>query len=175
MTFAHYASAPHPEAHPEWIPLLAQHGADLDIRPPSEISYSTPSTMACSLDQPEVLLQLIHHGANCALPDLRGNSCIHTVVINSKNKAALPVAIENRCGTVNGLNNIGVTALSLAAARSNATAVTLLLDAGADPTIRNHVGDLPIDTWLRDPHGPVYERLKAATEERLASNVSANQ
>ena len=67
--------------------------------------------------------------------------------------------------------------LSLAAARSNAPAVTLLLDAGADPTIRNHVGDLPIDTWIIDPHGsePVYDRLKALTEERLASNVSANQ
>ena len=32
-------------------------------------------------------------------------------------------------------------------------------------------------TWIIDPHGsePVYDRLKALTEERLASNVSANQ
>ncbi|KAG8346283.1 hypothetical protein TRVL_02882 [Trypanosoma vivax] len=125
---------------------LVEHGAIVDQK---DVNDTTPFLMAVKMGKPEVAEYLIQQGASCDQVDVRGNRPVHYCSIRCDYKILKILIGAN--ALVNVQNNDLNTPLHLAAIHQRPNSrdweelITLLLDAGCDPTVENASRKKPAD------------------------------
>ena len=105
--------------------------------------YTTALMLASSKGNIDAINILLSAGADHAIADADGDSCIHYAVRGDCRKEVLQ-SIVDKGADVNATNNKNITPLMLASTKGNVDAVNLLLSAGADQTIEDDTGY----TWI---------------------------
>lgn len=123
--------------------ILIEAGADVN----ADDGHGATALYNSAADSPGVALLLLQHGARVNtrtrtyIDDPGGMSPLHRAVPAPENLAALIQAGAD----LNAVDGSGDTALHLAVHRENVASVKLLLDAGADGSIKNKKGKRAVD------------------------------
>ena len=123
------------------VALIAWPKTNVEIRTARDES---PLMMACLKGQLELARQLIERGADVNKP---GWAPLHYAATNGHLEIMEMLLDQNAYIDAESPN--GSTPLMMAALYGTTAAVKLLLDAGADPTIRNQIGLSAIDFAYR--------------------------
>jgi len=129
--------------------LGEKFNASVDIR---DMENHTPLLLAAGTNQEtlghiEVVKELISKGADVNATDDGQYSSLHLAVLNSNYEIALAL-LDAKCN-VNHLNQDKFTALHTACSQAHVKFIHLLLDFGADHTIKDARGKTPIDLARR--------------------------
>lgn len=119
---------------------------DIGIEPNSSCLTATDSAYDATADQ-----QL----------DANGNNALHIAIWHGQTKRALRI-IEQKSVDLNSVNRFGATALHLAVTKENAKIVQTLIDAGANPNIRNNNGATPVVDATEKGSREILDLLKKA-------------
>ena len=111
----------------EVIQAIVDHGADVNA---TNNSNRTALMMAC-LKHNVTIDVLLNAGANPNIVDFDGNTCLHDAVVGNCGKDVLQAIMDHEAD-VNATNQKDQTALILAYAVGNISAMAVLLDAGTD-------------------------------------------
>ena len=103
----------------------------------------TALMMACEKGNVDAINVLINAGANMAIKDADGDTWIHYAIYGDCEKEVLQ-SITDLGADVNATNNENVTALMMACEKGNVDAINVLINAGADKTIKDAGGN----TWI---------------------------
>lgn len=119
--------------------LQAYHeqGGDLNVANPRG---HTPFILAAYYDQPEVMHWLKQAGADVCAVDEQGSNAFMGVAFRGYDHLAEWLLEHTDCG-VNYQNYAGQTALMMAALFGREAMIETLLEAGADPEIRDFQGN----------------------------------
>ena len=156
---------------PEIVALLIEAGVAVDND--TELDGSFLHGAARFTDHPAVISLLIEYGADVNARAWRGETPLHEAARLNNHPAVTAILIEYGAD-VNARDKGGSTPLHYAATSflSDPTTITLLLDAGADPTILGSSEVLPqafswegrLTPWdLVKDRAEAYERLREAT------------
>jgi ankyrin repeat protein len=124
------------------VKLLVEYGADID-QPSKSFSDRTPLRAAFFWRMPDVVNYLIEQGASVNI--FYGDNLYSPLMYAASDGYTVTVQLlleRNAKETINHARNDGNTALHLA---SDSEICKLLLDNGADPTIRNNKGQTPLE------------------------------
>lgn len=140
-------TALHQEANHKIVDLLLQGGANANAR---NNRGETP-LCRCFLDS-RILLSLVSNGANVNAKDSAGCPVLHRVVLECSNNAALLEALLERNVDLNAVDETGSTVLHSVIKQMGRVVVEesqlewcrRLLQAGADQSIRDHEGNIPL-------------------------------
>ncbi|KAL7750935.1 hypothetical protein RI367_003514 [Sorochytrium milnesiophthora] len=138
QTPIHYAAA---KGLPAAVQVLIQHGAAIDR---VDKAGETPLWKACYHGHVEVVKPLTAAGANPNYQDKQGWTPTHTAAARA-HTAVVSWLLGHTYADVNIKNAFGSTPLMVAAAKGAVDIVRQLLDRGADPLIRNSLGECAYD------------------------------
>ena len=114
------------------LQAIIDHGADVNA---SNKDNVTALMMACWMGNVEAINVLLNTGADLNIADGKlGITCIQLAVCKSCSKDVLEALIDHGAD-VNATNKDNVTALMIACQNGNMEAISILLNAGADPNI----------------------------------------
>lgn len=126
------------------IDLLVQSGAVVDA---TDYLGLTPLHLACQRGYQNVMLLLLHFGADVMTKDNEGNSALHHCCVNGHEDCVKGLVFYDgsvRKLQVNAVNEMGDTALHLAAKWGYETIVKTLIENGANATIKNRKQQSPV-------------------------------
>ena len=119
------------------LQTIIDHGADVnDINKKNR----TALMMACLNGKVDAVNILLNAGAKPNIADVYGNTCLHIAVMQGCCEEVLQ-AIADSGANVNAATKKNRTALMIACLVGNAEAIKLLLNAGANPNIRDEDDD----------------------------------
>lgn len=130
-----HIAALHGQAH--LIDVLIQHGAIVNA---SDYLGLTPLHLACQKGHQNIILLLLHFKADVMITDGMGNTPLHLCVDKGHEDCVKGLIFSDSCqGTldINAQNERGDTPLHLAAKWGYESIVNVLLENGANPSIRN--------------------------------------
>jgi ankyrin repeat protein len=135
----------------ENIRLLLKRGAEPSAEALSE---------AVTFGYPDVLKSLIDAGADATITEGSGINLVHWATITNRPEV-IPVLLAAQAD-INATDEFGFTPLMYAATidEGNVDAVTVLLKAGADRSIRNKENRTPLDQARRYKHAKLAEALR---------------
>lgn len=119
----------------ELISKYERFGAD-----PSCPKGTTPLHFACDEARPEVVRELLSRGADPNARNAYAFTPLHVIAKGWGNVLCASLLLEAKADPDFKESNAGMTPLHWAAAKANVDLVKLLLDHGADPSIRNDEG-----------------------------------
>ncbi len=154
--------------------LLGRLGADAELEYYDEgkayevpIFNSTLLTMAVSRKQLRIAEFLLDSGADVNKPDYMGAPIVHTV---SDSQAALRILkmLIARGAFVDAVSkeDRGATTLMIAAGCGYVKAARILLDAGADPTIKDEDGRDALAEAEKNGHAEIASMIKDSIEKK---------
>lgn len=157
--------------HSEIVQLLLANGANLEIK--DRIGW-TALFAASSYAQPDMAQSLISAGAQVNIRDNRGDTPLHVAALilpGYSEREVVSTLVENGA-EVNAVNpNSGYTPLQWAVINGNEKVAAILLEHGADPTIKDHWGRTALDVALKSKRTNLVELLKPLlAEESVESN-----
>ena len=120
----------------EVLQAITDHGADLIATNKMNWTALMIASAMSYIDDINVLLKA---GADPNIANTYGDTCLHDAVSAACDKEVLQAIIEHGAD-VNAANKNSETALMMAREKSNAAAIHVLLNAGADPNIANADG-----------------------------------
>ena len=126
------------------LQAIIDHGADVNATNKKNV---TTLMTACRVRNTGTINILINAGADPNCADVYGRTWIHHAIL--ANSKELLQAVIDYGADVNATNKKNVTALMIASRRGNIDAVNELLNAGADPTIKDGLGA----TWIHHAVG----------------------
>ena len=141
------------EGHLDVVAYLRSQGAEVDAQHPD--SGQSALWYACMGGHPEVVHFLLENGAD---PNLASTSGVTPLMAASRlNHAAVVPCLLTSIQTthvaeIDSVDADGCTALAWAAYFGAGGVMTLLLAAGADPTIPDHQGLTPLEKARRQGH-----------------------
>ena len=103
----------------------------------------TALMIACWKSNKDAINALLNTGADPNIVNARGNTCLHFAARNDYCTEVLQAIIRHGVD-VNTKNKDNVTALMIAYGKANIEAITVLLNAGADPSIPDADGYTPL-------------------------------
>lgn len=134
--------------------------AGMDVNASDE-DNATALHWAAAWGKEDVALLLLGAGADPSRTDHEGNTPLH---LASKKGYTSPKLVnhllQHSAVDVNARNAAGMTALHHAARRGRSDMVRLLLEAGADPSLRDDGGHVPLDLALQHRRDAVVDVLK---------------
>ena len=117
---------------------LMDHGADVNAM---NNEGATTLMLACETGQRESLNALLSAGTDTSIVDVHGDTCLHKLIHREHDHEALQMLLDHGV-PVNATNKSHQTAYMLAYHQGNIDAMSVLLEAGADPSITsNEDGD----------------------------------
>lgn len=121
--------------------------------------------LACSGNRSSTLSLVLGAGAPVNTRALHGWTPLISAARSSYE--CLKVLLEHGTDEVNldGQKHDNGSALHIAADRMHVSNVRMLLEAGANPTIRNFIGQMPVDVARARHHQPCTDLLQAAIDE----------
>ena len=119
------------------LQAIIDHGVDVNAL---NKGNKTALRMSCVNKNESAINVLLNAGANPSIIDADGNTCLHIAVTQECSKKVLQAIIDHGVG-VNATNKRNQTALTIACANKNESAIKVLLNAGADPNIADADGD----------------------------------
>jgi ankyrin repeat protein len=155
-----------------WAPssivgLLLDNGARIEAR---DGMGMTPFLAAMEKGRIENAKLLVERGADVHATSPLGGGAFHYA---ASSDSPAPLELCSELGLdLNGRNDQGGTALHVAAMLGNVHALRHLLRAGADPGVKDWVGDLPIDgamTLISENPACFEALLSAMSEEEFAA------
>lgn len=139
----------HKTSRAKVVDLLLQHGADVHLR------NNRGETPLCSYGRfwtPRIVTTILLNGADVNAKDNEGRPFLHTVVLSNASKLVLDTLLKYNVD-LNAVDGSGCTALhtlvTSVGSRMDKNRIDwslCLLRAGADQTIRNNEGDIPLHT-----------------------------
>ena len=130
----------------EVLQSILDHGADIN----ATNTYNRSALMiACQKGKVDAIIVLLNAGANPNIVDANGYMCLHAAVLRVCIKGVIQ-AIIGHGAHLNATNGRKETALLLACWKGNEDAISVLLDAGADPNIANAVGTICLHTDIEE-------------------------
>ncbi|XP_062259411.1 ankyrin repeat and SOCS box protein 9-like isoform X1 [Platichthys flesus] len=139
--------------HVTLVALLLQHGAT----PVGTSHSSSPIHRAAAKGHPECIAPLVQHGADVDQYIEQLGSPLH-VACSNRHPGAARKLLQLGAGVNHSAS--GDSPLHIAARLSDPELVSLLLDHGADRSLRNPEGKRPLD--LAPPSSPAERRLRQA-------------
>lgn len=129
------------------VEQVVSDGVDINMRMPDG---ETPLIHAIRVKRdPTVAIALVNNGADVNASLDTGNNALLLAMDNPGYTSLVQVLVDNRAN-VNIQNKRGNTPLMFAASRDNAEYVQLLLEKGADKTLKDASGKTALD-YTRDP------------------------
>ena len=120
----------------EILQTIIDHGADVNAADKNNIS---PLILACHDGNVDAIDVLVNAGADHNIQGTQGLSLIHLAVYEGWSKEIFQAIIDHG-SDINTIDKDGRTALMLAYRQENVEAISLLLNAGADPNIADGEG-----------------------------------
>ena len=120
----------------EIIQRIIDHGGDVNAK---NTKGETALLIACLKRNEDVLIALLNAGADPNITDIKRDTCLHWAVSRGCSKETL-LAIIDGGADVNAINRAGQTALMCAYGTENTVAISVLLNAGANPDIADVTG-----------------------------------
>ena len=115
----------------ETVQAIIDHGADMNATNKNNV---TALIIACQRGNADAINVFLNAGADPSIADAGGNMCLHFAVKATCSTETLQAIIDHGAD-VNVANKDNVTALMIACQTGNASAINVLLNAGADPNI----------------------------------------
>ena len=155
--------------HPEMVMALVSAGGNLEAIGPSG---RTPFLHALMGNRtPNLEAALWETGANLHAVDFKGQGAMH-YAISTPNRN-LCQAISKKGVAINLQDNEGNTPLMLAAKQLQHDSVSTLLDMGADCTLSNYAGEMPLDQpWEKMYSAPLPEKYKLLNAQAVAQLIA---
>jgi ankyrin repeat protein len=159
------------------------HGAD--VEKPGEDGYR-PLPLAIAEDKYESAKALMEAGAKVDEPS--GDDGLTPLMIAAGQTSAAEGAmfvpgstrptdiaqgLIERGADVNAQSKSGVTALMIAAAHNNPPMIGILIDAGADPSLKNSLGQTAADVAERNGNLEAQQAIKVLSAAKSASAPEA--
>ena len=150
---------------------------------PGDTAYTTPLHAACAANHPRIALKLLQAKARVNVRDTSGATPL-LLAMSSKATAkqadaiALLARLLEAKASVNQSDNRGRTPLMEAAAKGYASCVKKLLDAGADPSLRDGQGQTAVARAMASEHygvAKVLEAWAAGDKDAAASAADADE
>lgn len=162
--------------HLQVVRVLLNAGAETEAC--CTLDGGSALTVAAEANHFEIVMELIRQGANVSATTTGGRTALFKANAHKDTRKMLEVLIDN--GTpVNHRDDMDDTALGYAAFFGNKKNVKYLLGAGADPTIRNSMGELArdmvchcitnegVDGFLQCPSGSCDSKKKSKMIEKI--------
>lgn len=127
-------------AHTKPILALIKGGIDLNIR---DNRGNTALMEASSHGRSKLIKLFIQHGADANIPNRDGDTPLH-YILNWRNTTETIGLIIEKTTNIDFKNTRGNTALMLSIMYGKKTAAQMLLDAGANPNIKNQNSQTPL-------------------------------
>lgn len=131
------------ESNHEFIELLITMGADIDWKDPNNDDYSALME-AVVHNKPDIVEMLLKAGADPDTQDDIQISALHLCSSKRSKYECFKVLMKYDIN-INIQNRGGQTPLHWAAYWNNSKVVKDLIEAGADPFIKDYLGDIPLD------------------------------
>jgi len=169
--------------HVPSVKVLLDHGAD--VEKPGEDGYR-PLPLAIAEDKYESAKALMEAGAKVNEPS--GDDGLTPLMIAAGQTSAAEGAmfvpgstrptdiaqgLIERGADVNAQSKSGVTALMIAAAHNNPPMIGILIDAGADPSLKNSLGQTAADVAERNGNLEAQQAIKVLSAAKSASAPEA--
>jgi len=169
--------------HVPSVKVLLDHGAD--VEKPGEDGYR-PLPLAIAEDKYESAKALMEAGAKVDEPS--GDDGLTPLMIAAGQTSAAEGAmfvpgstrptdiaqgLIERGADVNAQSKSGVTALMIAAAHNNPPMIGILIDAGADPSLKNSLGQTAADVAERNGNLEAQQAIKVLSAAKSASAPEA--
>ena len=152
--------------NPGVIWALVENGAEINY---SAMEGNTILHNLAAAGNGKSLKILLDRGANTNCIDEQGNLPLHIAIIN-KNADAAWLLIKHTSNINAQEANMGNTPLHVAAINGDIKSTEALLQAGADPGIKNHLGRIPVDYAIKYGYADVvnlYVSNKLTPKESL--------
>jgi ankyrin repeat protein len=160
--------APRPVLESSWLKiarLLLESGANLEA---TDEDGSTPLTLAAAYGQTDIFSFLLDRGAGINVRDKNGNTpliaaaCECALATMNSTYDIVKILLQ-KGAAVNERNHEGATALMNAASGfGDAAIVKLLLDAAADPTLKDKKGNTALALAIKSDRADKIQLLKQA-------------
>ena len=141
------------------LQALIDHGADVNATNKDNL---TALMLACMKKRGDAIHVLLAAGSDANIGSILGQTCLMCAVQELCSKEVLQAIIDHGAD-VNATNKYNFTALIMACEQRNEDAITVLLQAGADPNcvydkgaaylFHVDVGDAGTDTYIVDKNG----------------------
>lgn len=152
------------------VALLLANGADPNVYEPDDGSALMAS---CQVNHPGVARRLIAAGAEVDAQDRYGLTALHWAIARQAPEVAKVLITAG--AAVNAQHKDGGTPLHVAAECAVEPAlVRLLLQAGADPTLRDGAGRTPADLAEQEGRTELARLLRAAAVRQVACRDTDN-
>ncbi|KAF9691976.1 hypothetical protein EKO04_009854 [Ascochyta lentis] len=145
------------------VKLLVQHGADIEGQGPGNLNLLQVLFKTCSKRSEESIAAMLEYllakgaFALALYPD--GKTLLHRAVTASQDHAKVVKLLLEHGINVNAQDDIGNTALHLAAINGLAKTTDLLLNAHADSTINNSTKQTPLLCAVQNQQWPIVPPL----------------
>ena len=150
------------------IKFLVEAGADIDTRDGNGVT-----NLMKVAGHPDMINYLLDHGANLNIQDGRGRTLLWQSSAISANPDLVKLLI-GRKADLNITDWLGTSALIAAAQYGHLDIVQMLLDAGADPTIRSKNGYTALDIAIYTKRSEIATVIAAKMNVPVAMTVGQN-
>jgi quinoprotein dehydrogenase-associated probable ABC transporter substrate-binding protein len=165
--------------HVPSIKVLLEHGADMEK--PGQDGFR-PLPLAIAEDKYEAAKALMDAGADVNTPS--GDEALTPLMVaagqtspaegamflpGSTRPTDIARGLLDRGANVNAQSKSGMTALMIAATHNNPPMIGMLIDAGADPTLKNSLGQTAADVAERNGNLEAQQAIKVLSAAKAAS------
>ncbi|KAJ5175119.1 uncharacterized protein N7482_000996 [Penicillium canariense] len=150
------------DGHRRIVEILLDHGADTEVQ--QEGTLGTALNRAIDYNQIPVVQLLLDRGANIHHKDVFQRGMLHSAAINAQSEILQILLDFDNTLDVNMQDVHGKTTLHDAARSGSDTTTKILLEHGADPTIKDTYGRTPIYVAREANKTAVLNLLRAARQ-----------
>jgi len=136
--------------NPAFVNLVLDRGADVNTRRSDGHTALMAAQFGRHPKRDEIIRLLIRRGADVNATDAYGQTMLYGAVTRTNPKEAVDTLVSAGA-KVDWQDKSGRTPLMCAAKVGDADAVQVLLDHGADPSLRNRAGNTALDIAMK-PH-----------------------
>lgn len=150
--------------------LLLDRGANVNAE--TDDLRMTPLHFACKDGNVRGIKLLLEYGANPYAVDFHGRTPLHYAAMGSPAWVLAKLLKRTKAAQVNAGDEAGYTALMVACEHGRTDVVALLLEHGADPTLRNRLQHLAVELADWFGHRKIMDLLERR-QRRLADAAAA--